>query len=516
MNYTNKILIIDDSESSATYLMGLLSDCNYKVMCVHNGKDALKKARSQQFDLILLDFVMPDMNGLDVCRALKKIPSIKDVPVVFLTANHSEELLIQAFNAGAVDFVTKPYNVSELMARVKTQLSLVESKKQLAIAKDYAESANKAKGEFLANMSHEIRTPMNGIIAVADFLEETQLTKKQKEFTEIIKTSSENLLAIINDILDFSKIEAGQLILEDISFNLKQEIRKTLKPLALKTMDKGVILNISFEEDIPEYLVGDVLRIKQIVINLVNNAIKFTESGSIDVYVGVKLKQKNKISISFSVKDTGIGISKENLKKLFNSFTQADASSTRKYGGTGLGLAISKNLVGLMGGEISVESVLGEGSVFSFYIPFDITKKSGVKHEKEIAEVHKPKSKIWNILIVDDNAINRKVAQMTLKRLGHQTDMAVNGIDAYHKYLDNSYDMILMDVHMPEMDGLETTRLIRKYERQNKVANVMPIIAMTAAAMKGDRERFLESGMDDYVSKPFKVVDIELVLEKYV
>ncbi|OYT16209.1 MAG: hypothetical protein B7C24_08975 [Bacteroidetes bacterium 4572_77] len=323
-------------------------------------------------------------------------------------------------------------------------------------------------------------------------------------------------MAIINDILDFSKIEAGQLILEDISFNLKQEIRKTLKPLALKTMDKGVILNISFEEDIPEYLVGDVLRIKQIVINLVNNAIKFTESGSIDVYVGVKLKQKNKISISFSVKDTGIGISKENLKKLFNSFTQADASSTRKYGGTGLGLAISKNLVGLMGGEISVESVLGEGSVFSFYIPFDITKKSGVKHEKEIAEVHKPKSKIWNILIVDDNAINRKVAQMTLKRLGHQTDMAVNGIDAYHKYLDNSYDMILMDVHMPEMDGLETTRLIRKYERQNKVANVMPIIAMTAAAMKGDRERFLESGMDDYVSKPFKVVDIELVLEKYV
>jgi len=512
MDYSFKILIVDDSETNLGYLKLILKKQNYKIAAVNTGMAAVAKAKSQQFDLILLDFMMPGMNGIEVCKEIKKIPGSKDTPVIFLTATQSEDILVQAFEAGAVDFITKPFSESELIARVKTHLSLVESRRQLAIAKEYAESASKAKGEFLANMSHEIRTPMNGIMTVVEFLEETSLTSKQRELTDIIKSSSENLLTIINDILDFSKIEAGQIELEKINFSLRDELDSVLKPLILKAREKGLIIKLSFDKNIPETLIGDPLRIKQIIINLVNNAIKFTSTGGVFITVKHIAKEESKHILRFDVKDTGIGIPSKNLHKLFKSFSQTDASSTRKYGGTGLGLAISKNLVELMGGEIDVESQKGEGSVFWFIIKLD-EGQGDIHHENiKAPKLHKGKQKL-NILIVDDNAINRKVAEMTLSKLGHQTQMAVNGYEAYHQFLNNSFDIILMDVHMPEMDGLETTALIRKYEKENNIVNPIPIIAMTAAAMKGDKERFLESGMNEYISKPFKISDIEKVLQ---
>jgi len=511
MNNPYKILIVDDSETNLGYLKLILQKKNYKVATVNSGMAALTKAKSQQFDLILLDFMMPGMNGVEVCKHIKEIPSTKNTPVIFLTATQSEDLLVQAFEAGAVDFITKPFSESELLARVKTHLSLVESTRQLAIAKEYAESASKAKGEFLANMSHEIRTPMNGIMTVVEFLEETTLTSKQRELTDIIKSSSENLLTIINDILDFSKIEAGQIELEHINFSLPDELDSVLKPLILKAREKGLIIKLSYDQNIPEILMGDPLRIKQIIINLVNNAIKFTSSGGVFVTVKYLSKNADHHLLRFDVKDTGIGIPSKNLHKLFKSFSQTDASSTRKYGGTGLGLAISKNLVGLMKGEIHVESKHGDGSTFWFTI--ELEESSGqISAPPKMNKNQSTDSKSLNILIVDDNAINRKVAEMTISKLGHQTQLAVNGYEAYHQFLNNKFDIILMDVHMPEMDGLETTALIRKYEKDEQITAPIPIVAMTAAAMKGDKERFLESGMNDYISKPFKISDIEKVI----
>jgi CheY-like chemotaxis protein len=510
MNTINKILIVDDSEANLDYLKELLLEQSYKVAIAKNGPTAIQKARSQQFDLILLDFVMPEMNGIEVCQRIKELSIQKDTPIIFLTANQNETNLKQAFDAGAVDYITKPFSNIELLSRVKNHLNLVKSRKELAIAKEYAESATKAKGEFLANMSHEIRTPMNGIITVIDFLRETGLSTKQSDLVDIIQTSSDNLLSIINDILDFSKIEAGQVELEELNFNLKEELKTVLKPLEFRAKDKGLILKLKVDQSIPEIVNGDILRLNQIIINLVNNAIKFTQTGGIFIEVNLLEESTRSLNLEFQIKDTGIGIKKENQKKLFKSFSQTDASSTRKYGGTGLGLAISKNLVKMMQGDIRVDSEYKKGSTFIFNIVLQKKKSFRKKEKTKVIEVGKdiPRK---SILIVDDNAINRKVAEMTIARLGHDTASAINGHEAYQYYLDNSYDLILMDVHMPELDGLETTALIRKYEKDRNTLPI-PIIAMTAAAMKGDRERFLEAGMTEYISKPFKIEDIKKVL----
>ncbi len=511
---TNKILIIDDSESNLDYIKSLLLDQTYKVAMASGGKAALLKIRSQKFDLVLLDYVMPGMNGLEVCREIRNDKLNADTPVIFLTADQSEHTLAQAFEAGAVDFIKKPFSGTELIARVKNHLNLVEHKKQLATARDYAESASSAKGEFLANMSHEIRTPMNGIVTVVEFLKDTPLTQKQTELLDIIKSSSDSLLQIINDILDFSKIEAGQIELEKLHFNLKDELDLVLKPLDLRAHAKGLFLRLDYDTQIPLSICGDALRIKQIIINLVNNAIKFTNTGGVTIHVKMAQSTEDQLELLFNIEDTGIGILPQNQGKLFKSFSQTDASSTRKYGGTGLGLAISKSLVEMMNGKIWLKSDINQGATFSFNL---ILSKTMCNHETEIVvpTIEKKALEQKTILVVDDNAINRKVAEMTLMKLGHKVEMASTGIEAYQKYISSSFDFILMDVHMPDLDGLEATALIRKYEEEHQIANPIPVIAMTAAAMKGDRERFMEAGMTEYISKPFKVKDIEIMLQLF-
>lgn len=385
---------------------------------------------------------------------------------------------------------------------------------ELIKAKEIAESATKSKSRFLANMSHEIRTPMNGIIGMANILKTSKLDHDQQEHLNLISISANNLLAIINDILDLSKIESDQLTFENIDFDLIENINDIIKILQIKTNEKNIDLNISYTDNTPQYIKGDPIRLNQIILNLVNNAIKFTDKGSVNVFVSKIYENNNKIKLMFKIIDTGIGISDAGQKKLFKEFSQVYSYTTRKHGGTGLGLAISKKLSEKMNGEIGVESELGKGSTFWFTVEVGIGN-SPDKIENEISELNNIKSnKSLRILIAEDNLINQKVARMTLEKLGHFIDIAENGEIAVEKYLANEYDLILMDVQMPIMNGIDATRQIRKIEEAINKTKGIKIVAMTANVMKEDKEEYLASGMDDYVSKPFKINELISILEK--
>lgn len=376
-------------------------------------------------------------------------------------------------------------------------------------AKEDAETANKGKSEFLANMSHEIRTPLNGIVAMIEITLLTDLRHDQRENLMTAKTCVNSLLTVINDILDFSKMEAGKLVIENINFDIKELIEEIIKVHSPRAVDKGLKLNYAFPAAIPQYFIGDPSRLKQVLHNLVSNALKFTERGRVWVTVKKVEALDEYIKLKFSVSDTGIGIEKDNMDKLFKSFSQVDGSFTRKFGGTGLGLAISKQLTEIMGGQLWVESVEKVGSVFHFTLRFKIGEKIKEKHI-QMPEVSK-NVKSLKILLVEDDKVNQMVTVRILKERGYIVDIANDGREAVEMYKIGQYDIILMDIQMPEMDGIEATRRIRELEGSNKRT---PIVALTAYALLGDRERFIEKGMDEYVSKPIKIDNLFYVIER--
>ncbi|MCD4769259.1 MAG: response regulator [Bacteroidales bacterium] len=409
----------------------------------------------------------------------------------------------------------KPLSDNDLLgnALIKMQSDLTDTNQQLAESIEKAIAATNAKSLFLANMSHEIRTPLNGIIGMTDVLKESGLKKEQIDYLNIIEMSGNNLLTIINDILDFSKIESGQIELENIELDLRNEINQVIKILDNKASRKGIYLKTKIDKQIPEVLKGDPVRIKQIIINLVNNGIKFTTKGGVTLAVSILKSEKIMTTFMFSITDSGIGISEKGMTRLFQSFSQTDISTTREYGGTGLGLAISKRLVDLMNGEIGVESEVGKGSKFWFTVKLEagttVNKESVSAPDSEGT----PKPKKLSVLLAEDNVINLKVASLVLKRLGHNIEIAENGKVAVEKFSEKRFDIILMDIQMPLMDGIEATREIRRIESESKSKFRIPIVAVTANAIKGDRERFLKAGMDNYIPKPFRFDEIEEVLQ---
>lgn len=390
-------------------------------------------------------------------------------------------------------------------------IDIIKSQNELVEAKEGALKASEFKSAFLANMSHEIRTPINGVLGMARVLLDTKLNREQEDYTETIIRSGESLLSVINDILDISKVEAGKLEIEEVEFDLVQILNDLYKSFLHITKNKKINFVLNLKPNQHRYFMGDPNRIRQLATNLVGNAIKFTEKGRVEIKMRENNSSSGKSWLTFEISDSGIGLSPKEKSRLFKPFSQADSSTTRKYGGTGLGLSICKGLVELMKGGIGVNSKPGKGSTFWFKIPLERASSSKLKGAGPVqlsdATVRS------RILIADDNEINQKAAILILKKFGIRADAVGNGNDVLHSLQKVHYDLVLMDCQMPDLDGYDTTAAIRK-SKVHKIREI-PVIAMTAGAVKGEKEKCLSSGMNAYVSKPIDIPQLMQTLEEY-
>ncbi len=381
---------------------------------------------------------------------------------------------------------------------------------ELKYAKELAEAGTMAKNEFIASISHEFRTPMNGILGLAEILRNTSLDENQSELLKGIVSSAENLLVLVNDLLDFSAIEAGKMELDFHPFMLERVLEDVFQMLNMKALEKSLDFKVSISDNVPNHLVGDSQRLRQIIINLVNNAVKFTDHGGISIHISLLNRTIDHALLRFEVKDTGIGIPPEALNSLFRVFSRIRQKQHKLISGTGLGLSICKKLTDLLGGEIGVESVHGKGSTFWFNLPFELSSpraQSPNKTDEFFDNLFTGKK----VLVAEDNLINQKIVSFQLKRMGFDVKLVDNGQSALEEFTANKFDLIILDIQMPVMDGYQVAKAIRNLEKS--ISAHVPIIALTANAMKGDRELYLDAGMDGYVSKPFNIETLQKAIK---
>jgi signal transduction histidine kinase len=528
-----KVLLIDDTPANLQTLGRALAS-EYDLHIANSGSMGLNLAMEVRPDIILLDIMMPGMDGYEVCQHLKADEHLKNIPVVFVTALSDLDAEAKGLQLGAVDYLAKPINVNiarhrihnliqmeRLRREVEAQRDHLEEMVQarteaLSIAKEAAESASRAKTTFLANMSHELRTPLNGIMGMIGLvlrkIDDPLLVDRLRK----AELASQNLLAIINDVLDISKIEAERLALEQIDFPVGMVLENVRSLMTPKAQDKRIDLDVSITEELAGLHVrGDPLRLGQVLLNLVSNALKFTDNGGVDLSVEQLPDRDGKLQLRFAVSDSGMGIATEDQRRIFSSFEQADASMTRRHGGTGLGLAICKRLVHLMGGEIEVHSALHLGSIFSFTVLMDAGLAAGSAQQHEpIADAEsqiKARFSGRKILLAEDEPINQEVTLLLLEETGLEVVLANDGMEAVEQVGNTDFAAVLMDMQMPKMGGIDATLAIRKMPGQEN----LPILAMTANAFEEDRQKCMAAGMNDFITKPVRPGVLYAVLLKW-
>ncbi len=496
------VLLIDDNMATRTPLVAVLEQADYTVVSGSSAEEAMKLLRTLTPDIILLDVMMPGMNGFSFCRKLKRDPQYQDIPVIFLTSLSQQTDIIKGFVAGGQDYIIKPFNQKELLARVRTHIHLHDTLLENIRLSRLALDASRSKSEFLASMSHEIRTPLNSIIGMAEVLAETVLSAEQHDYVRIFRSAGENLLEIINDILDLSKIEAGRTELESIDFDLPTLLESVTTIVSLRADEQETTLRTHIDSKVPFYLKGDPTRLRQILLNLVGNAVKFTRKGEVEIKVSIKGSDQQ---LLFSITDSGIGIPADKQQLIFDSFTQADSLTTRKYGGTGLGLTICQKLLKIMQGHIWLTSKPGKGSTFFFTIPFSPATSPRPVIDTNIG-LQPPRCELLQaarILLVDDNWDNCHLIRLYLQNTPFTLKTAGNGQEAVTSFCAKPCDLILMDIEMPVMDGYEATQKIREWE-QRQQRKPVPIIALTAHAFIRFKKKCLDAGCSDFLTKPVK------------
>lgn len=501
-----RILVVDDEKIVNLDIQVTLKRLGYEIAGeAVTGEEALQKAVALMPDLVLMDIKLRgEMDGIEAAESI--IRNI-DIPVVFLTAYSDEQTLNRAKLSGPFGYLLKPFEERDLRSAIEVAIYKHTMEQELKRAIKNAEAANEAKSSFLATVSHELRTPMNGIMGLTDILLGSEINAEQRDYLGLIKDSASSLLGVLNDLLDYAKIEARILELREGRFNLEQSVRSTIQAHTSLAKRKGLFLECHIAPEIPLDLKGDSGRLSQILNNIISNAIKFTDSGGVvvEVVCGRSFSDRKvsseKVKLEFSVADTGVGIPRTKANKIFESFTQVEDYMTRNKGGVGLGLTISHKLVSMLGGEMWIETESNGGSVFYFTAEFNLVQDKRKESKTTFPARVSSFSKTYNILLADDNMITRRVVETFLGRMGCKLEIVENGVEALDQLEKNKFDLVVMDVQMPVMDGFEATRIIRSGARP-KIDKNIPVLALTAHAMKGDRERCLDVGMSGYLAKP--------------